>query len=95
MTQLEKFGTYFGLKLSFVVFGATEQLSRILRGKDTTIHEAQSAALLTISHLKRQRTDSAFSRFYDYVLREAQDMINEPILPRKHKYQNESMMELT
>ena len=54
LTHLEKFGTYFGLKLSFVVFGATEQLSRTLQGMDTMIQEAKSAALLAISHLKRQ-----------------------------------------
>ena len=85
LTHLEKFGTYFGLKLSSVVFGATEQLSQTLQGKDTTIQEAKSAALLTISHLRRQRMDSTFSRFYDHVFREAHDITNEPVLLRKHK----------
>ena len=81
LTQLEKFGSYFGLKLSFMVFGATEQLSRILQGKDTTIQEAQSAAFLIIPHLKRKRTDATFAKFYDHVLSEGEDLTNEPVLP--------------
>ena len=52
--QLEKFSTFFGLKLSFMVFSATEQLSRALQGKDTTIQEAQSAAFLTIAQTKNR-----------------------------------------
>ena len=85
LTQLEKFSTFFGLKLSFMVFSATEQLSRTLKGKDTTIQEAQSVAFLTIAHLRRQRTDGVFPKFYDHVLREAEELNNEPVLPRKRK----------
>ena len=68
-----------------MVFNATEQLSRTLQGKDTTIQEAQNAALLTIAHLQRHRTDAVFVKFYDHVSSEAHDLTNEPVLPRKRK----------
>ena len=64
-----------------MVFGATEQLSRTLQGKDITIQEAQGAAFLIIAHLKRQRTDATFAKFYDHVLSEVEDLTNEPVLP--------------
>ena len=54
LVRMEKFSTYFSFKLCFLVFGATEQLSCTLQGKDTTIQEAQRAAPLTESYLKRQ-----------------------------------------
>ena len=34
-----QFATYFGLKLSLLVFGATEQTSRALQSKNTTVSE--------------------------------------------------------
>ena len=36
---------------------------------------------LIIAHLKRQRTDAIFAKFYDHVLSEAEDMTNESVLP--------------
>lgn len=37
LAQMEKFSTFFGLKLSHLVFSGTEQLSISLQGKDTTV----------------------------------------------------------
>jgi hypothetical protein len=39
LAQMEKFSTFFGLKLSRVVFAASEQLSLSLQGKDITVQE--------------------------------------------------------
>lgn len=47
LAQMENFTTYFGLKLSHLVFSGAEQLSLTLQGKDTTIQEASMAAELT------------------------------------------------
>jgi hypothetical protein len=38
LSQLERFDTYFGLKLSFLVFSATEQASKALQYKNTTVY---------------------------------------------------------
>ena len=83
--MLEKFATFFGLKLCFMVFSSTEQLSQTLQGKDTTIQEVKGAAMLAESHLRRQRTDDAFEKFYELVINEAQDLTEEPVLPRRKK----------
>lgn len=81
--MLEKFTTFFGLKLCFMVFSSTEQLSCTLQGKDTTIQEAKGAAMLAKSHLKRQ--NDAFEKIYEFVVKESQDLMEEPVLPRKKK----------
>ena len=49
LAQLERFDTYFGLKLSNLVFSATEQTSIALQGKSTTIQEALTAASMATS----------------------------------------------
>ena len=46
LNQMEKFSCLFGLKLSHLVFAATEQLSLTIQGKDTTIAEAVQASKL-------------------------------------------------
>lgn len=40
LAALEKFSTLFGLKLGYLLFGASETLSKSLQGKDTTLQEA-------------------------------------------------------
>ena len=85
LRMLEKFSTFFGLKLCFMVFSSTEQLSCTLQGKDTTIQEAKGAAMLAESHLRRQRDDDAFDKFYECVVSEAQDLTEEPVLPRRRR----------
>lgn len=85
VAQLEMFSTFFGLKLCFFEFSATEQLSRTLQAKDTTIQEANEAALLAESHLRRQRSDTAYDVFYEKTLLESNTLTSEPKLPRKRK----------
>ena len=51
LASLEKFRTYFGLRLSFLLFAASEQLSLSLQGKDTSAQEAITAATLNLPEL--------------------------------------------
>ena len=71
LAQLESFSTYFGPKLSHLVFSGAEQLLLTLQGKDMTIQEATMAAELTIQHLQRQRSDSSFDQFYSQLVEES------------------------
>ena len=48
--QLEKFDTYFGLKLSHLIFSGTEQTSISLQGKNTSVQEALGCAALLKLH---------------------------------------------
>ena len=91
---LERFATYFGLRLSFLVFSTTEQLSMTLQGKDINTHDALSAAEMTKTFLQRQRSDSAFASFYQAVAKEAESLTNEPaVLPRRQGYLHASPTE--
>ena len=82
LAQLEKFATYFGLRLSFLIFGATEQVSISLQRKDTTVEDILRAKDLVKAHLARQRKDDAFDTFYTDVVAKASDLTEEPKLPR-------------
>ena len=53
LSSMEKFSTYYGLKLAHLIFSATEQLSLTLQGRDTTIQEAVNCSKMTINYLKR------------------------------------------
>ena len=85
LNSMEKFSTYFGLKLSHLVFSATEQLSLTLQGRDTTIQEAVQASKLAVHFIERQRTDEAYDSFYTQVVAECKDITAEPALPRQRR----------
>ena len=81
LAQTEKFSTFFGLKLSMLIFAPVEQLSIALQGKDTLVQEAVSAATVTWQHFKNLRTEDKFKAFYDSVLSSSADLTNPPVLP--------------
>ena len=56
LTSMQQFGSFFGLKLSYLIFAATEQLSLTLQGKDTTKQEGYQAAVVARSYFEKQRT---------------------------------------
>ena len=82
---MEKFSTYFGLKMSLMVFSAMEQLSRTLEYRDINAQEVLSSVKMANNFLERQRSDSAFNLFYEAVVREAESITNEPTLPRQRQ----------
>lgn len=83
LSSLVEFKTFFGLKLSHLVFSATEQVSITLQCKNTTIQEALSAAAMAESSLQRQRKDNSFEMFYSSVVSQANEYnISDPVLPR-------------
>ena len=79
---MEKFSTFFGLKLSHLIFSGTEQLSLTLQYKDITIQEATMAAEVAVQYLIRQRTDAQFEYFYTSVVKEGEKLSLVPVLPR-------------
>ena len=86
LSSMEKFSTLFGLKLGYLIFGASETLSKSLQGKDTTIQEAVAAVNLAKGFYRRQRSDQSFQLFYENVLQAAQKLgIGDPQLPRYRK----------
>ena len=85
LQQMEKFETFFGLQLGFMVFGVTEQLSVTLQGKNTTVQEAIEAAVLTEKHLRSLRKDAEFDRFFENVVDGAKTLTEPPVLPRQRR----------
>ena len=82
LAQMDKFSTFFGLKLAHLIFSGTEQLSLTLQGKDTTIQEAVNATELAVKYLTRLRSDSTFVDFYSKTVEEAKELTSDPVLPR-------------
>ena len=64
------------------MFAATEQLSRSLQGKDTTVQEAVTAAALCKTYLSSLWSDEKFNEFYQSVVDGAKDLTSAPQLPR-------------
>ena len=69
---------------SFLIFGATEQLSSTLQYKDINAQEVSLAVNAAIAFLQRQRSDSLLIDFMT-VVEEAETYTHEPTLPRRRK----------
>ena len=85
LNSMDKFSTYFGLKLSKLVFSATEQLSIISQGTDTSLQQAVQAAKLAIAYMERQRSEAAYNLFYSHVLDKSKSLTDQLRLPRQRK----------
>ena len=82
LSNLYIFDSAFGLKLGYLLFGATEQLSRALQGKDTTLQEAITAANLAKNHYTRLRRETEFNKSYESRVSFSEGKSGEPVLPR-------------
>jgi len=67
LVLMEKFSTYFGIELGFLVFAAAETLSNTLQGKDTSFQEVMAVVTLAKSFYKRIRKEEEYNRFYDRI----------------------------
>ena len=86
LAALEKFETFFSLKLGCLLFGCSENTSKVLQAKDITMQEAVKAISVTQSFYKRQRQDEAFNTFFDRVEQDSRSLnIGLPVLPRYRK----------
>ena len=86
LAALEKFETFFSLKLGCLLFGCSENTSKVLQATDITMQEAVSAISVTHSFYKRQRQDKAFNTFFDRVEQDSRLLnIGLPVLPRYRK----------
>ena len=85
LKRLKQFSTLFGLRLSYLVFSAGEELSRTLQRKDCNIQEAINSSNLTGNYYKRMRSDEEFNTFYDGIVKESEDKTKPPSLGRQRK----------
>lgn len=85
LARLESFELFFGLKLAYLVYSATEQLSVNLQAKDTTVSESLKGSCLLVQWLKSMRNEAAFETFHGGVVKASEGLTDEPVLPRYRK----------
>ena len=83
--NMEQFQTFFGLKLSYMVFVAVEQLATTLQSKSITADLCCQSGQAATRFLERQRSVESFDNFYESVIADSKDLTNEPKLPRKKR----------
>lgn len=62
---MERFATYFGLKLSILIFSITEQMSIHLQRKDGSVEDGYCLIDTYLGALKKLRSDTKFKNFFD------------------------------
>lgn len=83
LSLMEKYDTFFGLKLAYLLFATAEEVSKTLQRKDVSLQEALSAVTLAKAFYQRQRKEEAFTTFYDGVVNTASELnVSAPSLPR-------------
>lgn len=79
---MDKFSTFFGLKLAYLAFVATEQLATTLQAKDVNAQICMGAVKTTKAFLQSQRNDTKFISFFESVKTESMNLTDPPTLPR-------------
>lgn len=85
LALMDKFSTYFGVKLSILIFSITEQMSLTLQHRDTSVQDGHNVAEITIKHLERLRNDEKFNAFFSDVKSESANHCDSPVLPRQRQ----------
>ncbi len=86
LQSLEKFSTVFGLKLSYHLFGASEQVSLALQKKNIAIVDAISAIQAAKKYFERIRSEEEFDRFYAKAEQFAEEhKTDKPVLLRRRR----------
>lgn len=85
LARMEKFETYWGLKLAHLVFSAAEELSRSLQGKDTSAQEAHLACRSVGEYYRKLRDDELEFEHLVYTVKLLKGQQN---LILSHKFQD-------
>lgn len=82
---MDRFSTYFGLKLSIFIFSIIENLSVTLQGVNTTVNDCYYSVEVCVKAFQRSHTDDKFQCFFDTVKNEAANKCDPPVLPRRRR----------
>ena len=86
LAVMDKFSTYFGLMLCFLIFSMIKQLSLTLQTNNTTVNDCYYSVDLCIRALERNRTDENFHSFFHSVREEAANKCDPPVLLRRRQF---------
>ena len=92
---METFNFFFRLCLGQRHYSLTDNLSKTLPKEKMSAASGQRLAFLTAKTIQSMRNDSNFDLFYQRVSKKAErsDDLNEPVLPRKRRQPNYSILE--
>ena len=85
MALMERFSTYFGLKLSILIISITEQMSIHLQSKERSVEDGYFVVDTYLKSLKKLRSDTEFKKFFDTVKQDCVDICDPPTLPRRRQ----------
>lgn len=82
---MKKIGTYFGLKIAYLMFVSVEQLATTIQAKNVNAQICLESVLATKNFLSRHRTDDYFNMLFRSAVTESENVTDKPILPRKRR----------
>jgi hypothetical protein len=85
LALMERFRTYFSLKLSILIFSITEQMSIHLQKKEGSVEDGYFLVDTYLKSLRKLRTDSDFKAFFDAVKQEYINVCDPSTLPRQRQ----------
>ncbi len=62
--KMDAFDTFFGLKLAYLIFSASDQFAINIQSVDITVQEASQGAKALASHMQFLRSEEKFDHFY-------------------------------
>ena len=85
MALMERFSTYFGLKLSILIVSITEHMSIHLQSKERSVEDGYFLVDTYLKSLKKLRLDTEFKKFFDTVKQDYVNICDPPTLPRRRQ----------
>lgn len=82
---MDKFSTYFGMRLASLIFGKTEILATSLQTVRSSVEDAIKAVNILRTHFVNCRNDEAFHTFFNDIVTCAKDLTQDPVLPRQKR----------
>ncbi len=64
--KMDAFDTFFGLKLAYLIFSASDQFAINIQSVDITVQEASQGAKALASHMQSLRSEEKVDHFYLY-----------------------------
>ena len=83
LAVLDKFSTFFGLRLGYFLFSASKEISKALQSKNTTVQQMLTSVAMLKSFFQRHTNDEHFNRLYKATVELVEEHgINKPVLPQ-------------
>ena len=83
LSLMDKFSSFFSLKIAHFFFAVTEQVSLTLQGKDVSSQDALKSVAMANCFFTHHRSEESFSKLYREAVEEAKELTQPPILPRR------------